>query len=148
MSEQRFHILLMGAIDGELDQQEFAEFEQLLSENANFQEEYKEYKKLKEVTQKMQFKPPSPEVWDNYWTGIYNRLERGIGWIFFSIGCIILLMFGGYKLVESIIADPNLSPVVKAGILFLIAGLAVLLVSVVREKLTIYKSDPYKEIKR
>ncbi len=148
MRDDRFHILLMGAIDGELDQQEMTEFNKLLAENTNFQKEYKEYKSLKEVTKKMQFKSPPPEVWDNYWTGIYNRLERGTGWILFSLGCIILLTFGGYKLVEGIIADPDLSGIVKAGLFLLIAGLAVLMVSVIREKMTLHKTDPYKEIKR
>ena len=96
----------------------------------------------------MKFKSPLPEVWDKYWINIYNRIERGIGWILFSIGCIILLTYGIFKAIESIIADPQLGGIIKIGILAVITGIVILAVSVMREKLFTKKSDPYKEIQR
>jgi len=35
------------------------------------------------------------------------RLERRIGWILLSIGAMIALFFGGYKMVAGIIQDPS-----------------------------------------
>jgi anti-sigma factor RsiW len=52
----RFHQLMMGAVDGELGDKEIAEFERLLERNPDFQNEYKKYKELKEMTSKMKFK--------------------------------------------------------------------------------------------
>ena len=96
----------------------------------------------------MKLKTPPQEIWDTYWVDIYNRIERSIGWILLSIGFMILLTYGGYHFFKALIQDTQMPVIIKFGILSLIGGLAVLLVSVVRERLFVYKTDPYKEIKR
>ena len=146
--QERFHILLMSAVDDELTGSEQTEFERLVKKYPEFEKEYQNYQKLKEVTQNMKFKSPPAETWDRYWINIYNRIERGIAWIIFSIGSVILITYGLFKAVESIIADPQLEGIIKVGILAVIAGLVILLVSVLREKLFTRKSDPYKEVQR
>lgn len=147
-NKDRFHILMMGAIDNELSPEEKAEFEKFLESNSEFNKEFEQYKKLKEVTTEMRFASPPIEMWDGYWLNIYNRLERGIGFLLLSIGSMILLAFGGFRLVETLLHDSGLGWIFKAGILFLIGGLAVLLVSVIREKWFTHQRDPYKEIVR
>ena len=144
----RFHILLMGAIDNELAETEHTEFDALLSSNADFQREFDQYKRLKEITTQMRFKTPPMEIWDSYWLNIYNRIERGIGWLLFSFGTIILLTYGLFKIVETIFMDQSLGWVIKGAIVLAMAGLAVLLASVIRERWFTYKRDPYKEIVR
>ena len=146
--EQRFKILMMGAIDNELDARERAEFEELLQKHPEFTKEFKEFQHLKEATSTMKLKTPPPETWDTYWVDIYNRIERGFGWILLSIGGMILLTWGGYQFFRALMQDTGLPAIIKIGILSVIGGLAVLLVSVVRERLYLYKTDPYKEIKR
>jgi len=146
--EDHNQILLMKAVDGELSEQEKLEVEQLLNEDPEYRKEYQQYINIKEVTQKMKFKSPPAEIWDTYWLRVYNRLERGIAWILFSLGAVILLTYGGFKTVEAIIADDNLEMVVKAGMLLSIAGLMILVVSVIREKFFTFKRDPYREIQR
>lgn len=146
--EQRFHELLVKAVDNALNDREMREFETLVTRNPEFRYEVHEHKKLREVIKMMKVKEPSREVWDSYWQGVYNRIERSMGWILLSIGAIIMLTYGGYKAVESLIADPNLELILKAAILFVIAGVVILFVSVVREKLFTRKSDPYKEVQR
>ncbi len=145
---ERFQTLLMKAVDGELNSDEKTEFEEFISKDAGCRKEWQEMKKLKEVTNSMNFKSLPTEVWDNYWVNVYNRLERGLAWILFSIGAIILLTYSGFKAVESIIADPQLAGILKVAILMVIGGSVILLVSVVREKLFTRKSDPYKEVQR
>lgn len=147
-NRERMEKLMMGALDGELTPNEQEEFHQMLSKDPNVQEEFEQYKKLKKVTKTMKFKAPAPEVWDNYWLDVYNRIERSIGWLIFSVGVIILLTYGGFKLVEAVINDPGLAIIIKVGILLMIGGLAILFVSVAREKYFTRKHDPYKEIIR
>lgn len=146
--KQRFQTLLMKAVDAELASDEQTEFDRIISSSKDCQKEWQELKKLKEVTKSMRFKSLPNEAWDNYWVNVYNRLERGLAWILFSIGAIILLTYSGFKAVEEIIADPELEGILKAAILMLIGGSVILLVSVVREKLFTRKSDPYKEVQR
>ena len=147
-NKERFYQLLMGAVDHELTASEWNEFNQLTENNSEFRKEWEQYKKLKEVTQAMKLKTPPKETWDNYWMNTYNKIERGIAWIVFSIGAIILITYGLFKAVEAIIADPQLEGIIKIGIIAVLLGLVILLVSVAREKLIIRKSDPYKEIQR
>lgn len=147
--KEKFQMLLMAAIDGELAAAEKTQFEQYVRTYPECHAEWQRYVKLKEITQAMQFTQPSPEVWDHYWVKIYNRLERGLGWIVFSIGCVILLTYGGFKAVEAIVADPTLELIVKVGIIAVIGGLMMLLVSVVREKIFTARTDKYqKEVLR
>jgi hypothetical protein len=141
-------MLLMAAVDGELSTEEQREFKKFVSISSDCQREWEEYKKLKEATMQLKFTQPSEEVWDRYWLNVYNRIERGIGWILTSIGAMIVLFYGAFKAVESIIADAQLEWFVKAGILAALGGLVILLVSVVREKLMTRKTDKYKEIQR
>lgn len=146
--QERFQHLLMGALDRELPFEEMREFEKLLETYPEFQNEWNNYQHLKEVTQSMKFQAPKKEVWDNYWMHVYNRIERGIAWIIFSIGSVILITYGLFKAVEAIIADPQLESIIKIGIIAVLAGAVILMISVIREKLFIRKSDPYKEIQR
>ena len=146
--KKRFQALMMGAVDGKLSASEQKEFDQMLAVDKNLHKEFLKYKKIKEATSTMQFKSPTAEVWDHYWVDVYNRFERGIGWALFSIGAAILLTFFGFKFVEAIVHDPGLAFIAKVGILLAIGGLAVLFVSVAREKLFTRKNDPYREIQR
>lgn len=146
--KERLAMLMMAALDRELSGAEQSELEQLLQKYPQDRIEFENMRQIKEVTQAMQFKSPSDHVWDRYWLSVYNRLERGLAWILFSIGAVILLVYGGFQAVEGIIDDPNITGIVKAGIICLMAGLAFLLVSVIRERFFLRKSDPYKEIKQ
>lgn len=148
VEREEFAVLLTKAYDDELSPDERATFQGYLDKYESCRREWSEFTDLKEVTKDMRLKSPPGETWDHYWEHIYNRLERGVAWILLSIGCIILLTYGGFKAIEALAADPQMETAIKVGLLFTIAGLAALLVSVLREKLSIRKTDPYKEIVR
>jgi anti-sigma factor RsiW len=144
----RFRQLLTRALDDELAPGEREEFDRLLAASSERQAEWAAQKQLKEATMKLKFAEPPPEVWDGYWTGVYRRLERGIGWILVSLGAMVLLFYGGYELVDEILADRHLPILIKTAILAALAGGTILFVSVLREKLFTRKTDKYREIQR
>jgi anti-sigma factor RsiW len=146
--DERARRLMMAELDGELAAAERQELERLVAGDPRLQREWKRFQRLKEVTDSMALKPAPPEVWDNYWASVYSRLERGIGWIFVSIGAIILLAYGAWKGVEELLADATLPWAIKAALLALVVGLVVLLVSVAREKLFVGSRERYKDIER
>jgi len=110
--------------------------------------ELEETRQFEEVMNKMELKKPKPEVWQMYWASVYNRLERRFGWILFSIGAIILLFYGGYKMIEAIIVDTTVPLLLKIGFLVILAGFVVLLVSVGRERFFVRKRERYKEVEK
>ena len=96
----------------------------------------------------MELNSPPDEVWDDYQTGVFQRLERGIGWILLSVGATVLLTWGAWEWVQALMADNELPGFVRWAILALVAGLVVLLVSVLRERLFVRQREPDKDVVR
>lgn len=148
MTCDNYRDLMMGYLDNELDNEQKNRFEQHLVGCKECTDELKEFRKLKAITDEVTLVEPEDRIWQQYWGGVYNRIERGAGWIMFSIAAIILVIFGGFKAIEEIIKDPNVEMIVKIGLLALIVGMAILLVSVLRERLYFWKKDRYKDVRR
>jgi predicted anti-sigma-YlaC factor YlaD len=149
---QEWEARLSGYLDKELTEAEAREVEAHLETCPACRRELEEQKQLLEVTDAMKFMKPPAELWERYWDHIYNRLERRIGWIFLSIGAIILAAWGLYALVTIALPDfwndPSLHIAVKIGTIIAGLGVAVLFVSILRERLFTMKTDRYREVKR
>ncbi len=148
MTNEKFIMLIEKHFSNELSVEEKKEFEQLLNSNKQLQAEFEEQKRIKEVLNRMKLKNPSREVWDGYWLGIYNRIERGFAWIIISIGAIIFFGYASYEFVDAFLKDTQAPLLAKIGMGFLVFGGFILLFSIIREKLFTYKRDKYKEIQR
>ncbi len=64
------------------------------------------------------------------------------------MAAILLTIYGGFKLIEDIIKDATVAMLLKFGLLALIEGLAILFVSVLRERLHFWQKDRYKDVRR
>lgn len=148
MDHQKIKELISSYHDGELGNREKKMLEEHLEQCAECRREFEEMGKFEEVMGKMQLKKPQKEMWEVYWNTVYNRLERGLGWILLSIGGMIILFFGGYKAVERIIQDSSTPLLLKVGILTVLGGVVVLLVSLLREQLFVHKRERYKEVEK
>jgi len=149
MSCDEFKPMMMGYLDGELDPEQRARFESHLATCKACALELAEFRKMKEELSMLRFQEPSDAELERYWRSIYNRLERGLGWILFSVGAIILLCYGGFKLIQGLIKDPTVALLLKAGVLALVFGVVILFVSLLRERLAVRKVDKYsKEVQR
>ena len=148
MTCQDYKDLMMGFLDDELDSEQTQQFERHIAQCPQCAEELEGFRKLKAVTDDMNLVEPEDRVWQQYWRNTYNRIERSIGWVFFSIAAIVLIIYGGFKVVEGVITDPRVGLTLKIALLTLIAGLAILLVSVLRERLYFRKKDRYKDVRR
>lgn len=146
--KERFQNLLMKAVDAELNSDEETEFNHFIETDVECRIEWEEFSKLNKLTGGIQMKLPEQEKWDHYWANIYNRLERRFGWIVFSIGLIILIVTGGFYAIQEFLSNPDIPILEKIGLSAFFIGSAVLIVSVLREKLTLRKTDKYKDIVR
>jgi predicted anti-sigma-YlaC factor YlaD len=140
--------LMMGYLDNELNDEQKRRFEEHLKGCSECTGELKEFRKLKEITDEVTLVEPEDKIWQEYWGGIYNRIERGLGWILSSVAGIILIIYGGFRAIEELIRDPGLGLIFKVGLLVLLAGLAILFVSVLRERVFFWTRDRYKNIRR
>ena len=145
---ERAHALMMAALDDELSAVERAELEKLLAADENLREEWDKLKSVKEVTKTMTFREPPEEVWETYWVSVYNRAERSLGWLFLSLGLIVLFGWAGWHAVDAILADTQIPPWIKIAIFVAALGGGILFFSVIREKWFARKRDAYKEVLR
>ena len=137
----------MKVVDELVTEDEKKEFAEYLKTDSALEEEYKSFREIKEVTDSIMFKDLPDSYWQGYWEGIYNRLERGIGWIFFSIGAIILLAFAGYHFLLGFFMADDVALILKIGVGIGGLGLIILLVSIIREVFFARKHERYKEVK-
>ncbi|HDL18380.1 MAG TPA: hypothetical protein ENH29_04945 [Bacteroidetes bacterium] len=146
--KERCRQLMMAVLDGELSRIESDELQSLFKKYPDLKNEYLSFKQLKEVTNTMAFKNPDKEIWETYWYNIYNRIERGLAWFVLTLGASILIAYGLGEMFADVWKDANLSTILKIGIFAALAGLILLLISVLREKLFLRHHERYKEVKR
>lgn len=144
--EARF--LMMGYLDGELTEEQKEAFLQHVNQCPDCQAEWRGFKSLKEETGKMKFRALPEMFWDDYWQHVYNKIERGIGWIFFSLGAIIVLGFIGYEFLKDFLLNAQEPLLLRVGLGLLVFGFIIIFVSVLREKLMVRSHDKYRRIVR
>ena len=145
---ERARQLMMAALDDELAGGEREELDRLLADDLDLRSEWDRLHEVKEVTNTMSLHRPPAETWERYFESVYNRLERGFAWILLSIGTIVLMGWGLWIGLEEIWGTTEIPIYVKIAIFAVLLGSSVLLLSVIREKLFVRRTDPYKEIQR
>ena len=148
MSCETWKPLLAGYLDGELTPDESERLKSHLSHCSECRDELTEMRELEGVTEAMKREIDTlPDVfWDRYWLSIYNRTERGLGWLFFTFGATLLIGFGLWHLATNLWLDASAPLVVRIGTASLAAGFSLMLMSLVRERIRTWRHDPYKEV--
>jgi hypothetical protein len=147
MERDRFRMLMMKALDGELAGSEHSEFDNFLRD-AECAGEWARFRNVKEATMALKFTAPAPEAWDGYWSGVYNRLERGLAWLLLSLGAVALFAWGALLAAEAIWSEQDMPLLVKIAIFSVAGGALLLLFSVIRERWFASRHDKYKEVLR
>jgi len=145
---ERLQQLMMAEVDREISGEERAELRTALQSDPDLRNELETFQRLKEVTDTMSPLKPPGETWDSYWEDVYRQLERGVGWILVSLGAIVLGTWALWSIASGLIADRQAPGFVRWSLLALLAGFVILFVSVLRERLFMSKSDPYKDVLR
>lgn len=146
--EEKFFELVEKHLNNEISPGERNELNNIIEKNPTLKSELEEQVRIKEVLKKMTFKNPAKEVWDNYWLGIYNKIERGFAWIAVSVGALILIIYGAIEAVNAFMKDMQTPGIIKFGTAAVVVGILVLLFSVLREKIYTHKKDKYREVQR
>ena len=139
-------VRITGYLDGELDAAETRALEEHLKACPVCMRELDAMKTLIVGTAAcLKIEHPPEEVWDAFLDDVYNRLERKTGWMILIVGLIASAAYGAVLFVLAPWADWPLK--VLLGALF--AGLTILFISVLRQRMRVAKTDRYtKEVKR
>ncbi len=145
---EEFPRLSMAYLDGEMEAEERVRFEEHIARCDTCRVELEKLRRVKEVTVRMRLADLEEKEWEVYGARVYNRLERGLGWIFLSLGAVVVLFYGLYQWVTTLWADASLPLVVRLGILSVLLGFVILLVSVARQRYFAWRRDPYRGVQR
>ena len=140
--------LLSAYVDGELEPDDVARIEAHLAENEQTRSEVEKLRRLKAVTGAMRLKEPPAEEWEVFWKSVYNRTERSLGWILLCLGVVIIGAWGLTEAVMALLKTDDLPLLLRGSILIAAAGLLVLLISVVRERIYRRSRTRYKDVIR
>lgn len=148
MSKQQIREWMMARLDGESTPEQDAEIDLWTSADPELRREYEQMSAVKKLAQQHQPGQLPPEKWDQYWLALYPRLERRLAWVLMSLGALILISAGSWELAREWLLSPDIALWIKAAGVCLWLGCAIMLISVVREKLFLHKHERYKDIQR
>lgn len=139
----QYRPLLMGLMDGELSPEEAAEVNRALTRSAALREEYERLRESSGKLQSLSMLEPGDRVLRSLWKSPYHRLALDGGIFLFIGGYLLLVGYGIYTFLNS--EAPALPRVGIGAIAF---GTIILLVTIIRERMSTHAVDPYREIER
>ncbi|WP_372368336.1 zf-HC2 domain-containing protein [Candidatus Uabimicrobium sp. HlEnr_7] len=150
MDCEQVKILLMAQEDGEITSSQQEKLHKQLENcsDCSCLQYWQSFAETEAEMQKIKFVEPQEQAWNIYWDGIYNRLERRLGFIFVSFGAVILIAYTMYELLKELMWNVETPALVRAGLAIFIIGMIILFVSVVRERLVLRKHDPFERINK
>jgi len=134
--------LLSGYIDGELTQQERQRVELHCDACADCKQELSDLEALRKDVGNARLSEIGEDVWREKMDDTTVQVSRGIGWLLFIGGIMIA---AGIAIYEFII-DSSIEPWVKFLFAAIYGGLALLFLSVLRQRLIERKTDKYKDV--
>jgi hypothetical protein len=134
----------MQLLDGELSDTEKNGYEAHVRECEECRRELVSLGRIVDLTNELKLRTPDDEFWDGYWENVYRRSERRTGFLLVIAGVLAVLGYGIVKAVTS----PKFLTYEGISVTVILVGLAVIFVSVARERLHESRNDPYKGVRR
>jgi predicted anti-sigma-YlaC factor YlaD len=134
----------MRLLDGEMSAAESAAYEEHLRVCAECRREMKSLGRVVRYSQELRLRVPDDDFWKGYWEGVYRRSERRAGFVLLIAG---LVAFFGYMVFRAV-TSPAFLTYEGISITIILVGLAVIFISVVRERFHERRNDPYREVER
>ncbi len=140
--------LLSAYVDGELEPADVARIEAHLEANDETRREVDRLRRLKDVTGALRLREAPAEDWEDFWQNTYNRGERSLGWILLGMAVFVLGGWAVTAVLRAVLGDDQLPFIIKGAVIGGGAGLLLLVLSVVRERIHKRGRTRYKDVKR
>lgn len=144
MTCNRYQTDGMRLLDGEMSAGEAAAYEEHLRGCDLCRREMESLGRVVRFSEELKLRVPEDEFWKGYWESVYRRSERRLGFVLLIAGLLALTGYGIFRAVTS----PSFLTYEGISITIMLVGLAVIFVSVVRERYHESRNDPYREVER
>ena len=133
--------LLSGYLDGALVQQDRQRVRVHLERSEEARELLGQLKEIREAAMETEFPENRDHQWSERPRGAVSSLSRGLGFLLFAAWTVALI---GYSLWEMARSDEPLFA--KLLVFGVVSGIALLLLSVLIDRLEVAKDDPYRGV--
>lgn len=134
--------LLSGYIDGELTQQQRQKVELHSAQCPQCHQDLQDLQALRERIAGAALSPIGTDQWRENMKDSSVETTRNVGWIMFVLGMVAI----GLVLVFGVLLDNGIALGMKVILFAIYGGLAILLYSVLRQRLIERKTDKYKDV--
>lgn len=134
----------MRLLDGELSAAEASAYEEHLRGCDACRREMESLGRVVRLSEELKLRVPEDEFWKGYWESVYRRSERRLGFVLLIAGLLAITGYGIFRAVTS----PSFLTYEGISITIILVGLAVIFISVVRERYHESRNDPYREVER
>lgn len=139
---EEYKSTMMGLMDDELTEEEAVRVNDHLIRCESCREEYEQLKQTSGKMEGMDLKEPDGDIVNKAWKSPYSRLTRNFGIILVVAGWLAMVIYGAYEFL--VIKDVESIP--KFAFVIMGAGIIVLFITVLRDRIKSYRNDPYKEV--
>ena len=140
--DQHVGELLSGFVDGELTQQERQRIKLHCEQCDECRQNLAEFRALRDRIGKARLSDVGEDKWRETMNDMTVQTSRGIGWLLFIAGILAVTGIALYQF----IVEPGMPTWMKLILVAIYGGLAVLLFSVLRQRLIERKTDKYKDV--
>jgi len=144
MSCERWKELMMASLDGEISPGDRGDLERHLAACETCRREFEGLQEVTDLVGGIRLRRPPEEDMMRYWPSVYARIERGMGWGLLIVGAVIWIAYG----VFAFLTNPAMEALTKLLVALPIVGVLILLVSAIRERYHVSKTERYGEVER
>ncbi|HAK52614.1 MAG TPA: hypothetical protein DCM54_12045 [Gammaproteobacteria bacterium] len=144
MDCEHYREMLSGLIDNELNPEEANTVNQHLSRCTECRAEYDALVEHSDKLNSLSFREPQDIAMENFWRLPFSGFARNAGLILVIVGYLLLVAYG----FTNFFLNPEEDLIGKIALAALIIGGLIVFGMALIERLTAYKTDPYKEIDR
>ena len=144
MDEDRAKQLLMGLIDGELTDDETRQINEMLRRSQSLRDEYEQLLEINGTLKILSYTSIDEKHLRRVWRSPFRRLLRVISYLMIGVSFLVMMGLG----IEEYLVHGKENMLVKVCLSGIGVGLLLLFIQVVRDRMILYKQDPYKDIEK
>ena len=135
---------LSAYLDNELTQQDSQRVGVHLRECDRCRRTYEDFTRLRGDVGELRFPEPPVEEWRKMMSGFTFNATRGIGWLLWGGGAVVLAVYGIYTFAT----DPTVEAIQRIGVLAVILGVVLVFMTVLAERMRGFRDDKYKDVEK
>jgi len=137
-----YRALMMGLMDNELTEEESVKLNNHMIRCLSCREEYQQLKITSSKLDSIKLKGPDKDILARSWKSPYSKFSKNFGILLIIGGWLITMIYGAYEF----IIQKETEAIPKYAFVIILIGIIILFITVLRDRLRSYKTDPYKEV--